>query len=132
MTPPPFPPPQARNSFGKSNIFPSQSNISTSNSVQAGLANCVENLKRIHLEEEDEIYYYIDLINYFYPRESYASNGTAEHVSNDCWIRLGCWKICVKFRAVPVSDLEQNYFFVIFFPVFLWYILSVIVFFFFF
>lgn len=63
----------------------------------------------------DEIYYYyyyyIDLINYFYPRESDASNGTAEHVSNDCWIRLGCWKICVKFRAVPVSDLEQSYFF---------------------
>lgn len=37
----------------------------------------------------------------------------------------------MKFRAVPVSDLEQNYFFVIFFPVFLWYILSIIVFFFF-
>lgn len=40
MTAPPFPPPEARNSFGKSNIFPSQSNIITSSSVQAGLANC--------------------------------------------------------------------------------------------
>lgn len=42
MTPPPFPPPEVRNSFGKSSIFPSQSNITTSSSVQAGLANCEE------------------------------------------------------------------------------------------
>lgn len=38
MTPPPCPPLQARNSFGRFSIFPSQSIITTSNSVQDGLA----------------------------------------------------------------------------------------------
>jgi hypothetical protein len=40
MTPPPFPPVEARNSLGNSSIFPSQSSITTSSSVQAGLAIC--------------------------------------------------------------------------------------------
>jgi hypothetical protein len=38
MTPPPFPPVEARNSLGNSSIFPSQSIITTSSSVHAGLA----------------------------------------------------------------------------------------------
>lgn len=38
ITPPPLPPEHAKNSDGKSNILPSQSNITTSNSVHAGLA----------------------------------------------------------------------------------------------
>lgn len=44
MTPPPLPPEQARNSAGRSNILPSQSIITTSSSVHAGLAIC--NIKR--------------------------------------------------------------------------------------
>ena len=41
MTPPPFPPEQAKNSGGKSSNLPSQSIMTTSSSVHAGLAICI-------------------------------------------------------------------------------------------
>lgn len=42
MTPPPWPSFPAKNSLGKLIIFPSQSSMTVSSSVQAGLAACIE------------------------------------------------------------------------------------------
>lgn len=47
MTPPPFPPEQAKNSCGKPIIFPNQSSMTTSNSVHAGLAIQVNPIQAI-------------------------------------------------------------------------------------
>lgn len=118
MTPPPFPPLQAKNSLGRSNIFPSQSNIITSNSVQAGLAICNRsnrmsikwNVDIKTIEKVDKNLNIFQLNVDPYPSEPDACDSTAKHVSNDRWIRLGCRKIRVKFRAMPVCNLDEQIF----------------------
>lgn len=132
MTPPPFPPLQAKNSLGRSNIFPSQSNIITSNSVQAGLAICDREVCCIWINTRNFLFsirisikwnveietirkvnknWNIFQLNFDpYPSEPDACDSTAKHVSNDRWIRLGCRKIRVKFRAMPVCNLDEQIF----------------------
>ena len=126
MTPPPFPPLLAKNSLGRSNIFPSQSNMITSNSVQAGLEICRRERSIETQQSKKEIFCILStfsfnlslsifIVNWIrklesnYPGESDARDRTAKHVGDDSWIRLRRGEVSVEFRAVPVSDLRKPF-----------------------
>lgn len=99
MTPPPWPPGvQDKNSFGRSNIFPNQSIMTTSRSVQAGLDiwrhfQMIKNPARVRLNRRQH-----------YPCETDASDSGTENVGNDGGVGIGCREVREEVRGVPVGN----------------------------
>lgn len=137
MTPPPFPAVPAIKSSGRFSIFPSQSSITVSSSVHAGLAACGP-IKRWRCWSWAWIYTYSDygIIPFVvlnppappwgrvpptlttigserqrhlsYPGEADAANGPRQHVGQHGRKWAGRGEVSIEVWAVPVGHLEHK------------------------
>ena len=38
------------------------------------------------------------------PRKPNASDGIRQDISNNCWVAISSWKVCMELRGMPVSN----------------------------